>query len=60
MMYLNEKIGELEGRTGMEWNGIYTKNVYLYVDVSCCKNQRKRNIYIRRKKEWRKGSEGRK
>ena len=43
-----------------EWNGIYTKNVYLYVDVSCCKNQRKRNIYIRRKKEWRKGSEGRK
>ena len=43
-----------------EWNGIYTKNVYLYVDVSCCKNQRKRNIYIRRKKERRKGRRGRK
>lgn len=33
-----------------EWNGIYTKNVYLYLAVSCCKNQRKRNIYKKKEK----------
>ena len=42
-----------------EWNGIYTKNVYLYVDVSCCKNQRKRNIY-KKKEGMEKRNEGKK
>ena len=28
MMYLNEKIGELEGRTGMEWN-IHKKCIFI-------------------------------